>query len=240
MSNQDAPHQAPEALVVATPRFAEYTSKLLFEDVWKRPGLAMRDKCLLTCAALVAVNRAPYLQFHAARALDNGVLPRELSEMVAHLSFYCGWPMATAAGFELAGVYQDRGIQSNEVSALQDPLLELEPNAEAARKNTVATMVAPTSSLLAQDTDDVLFADLWRRPDLAPRDRSLITVAALIAMGQPEQMTFHLNRAMDNGLTEKEIDGALSHLAYYVGWPRAMSAVGATRKILDDRAKAHG
>lgn len=229
-------HSAPEALRMATPRFADYTSDLLFGDVWERGDLGMRDKCLVTCASLIAVNRAGYLGFHARRALDNGVTPRELSEMVAHLSFYCGWPLATAAGFELAPIYEERGITADQVAALDAPLLELEPEAEAARKQAVATNVGPTSAQLAQDTDDVLFADLWRRPDLAPRDRSLITVVALIALGQPEQMTFHINRAMDNGLTEIQLGAVLSHLAYYVGWPRVMSAVGAARKILDDRA----
>ena len=236
---EDKPrHQAPDALVTATPRFAAYTSDLLFGDVWERDTLPMRDKCLVTCAALIAVNRAGYLQFHARRALDNGVTPRELSEMVAHLSFYCGWPMATVAGFELAPIYEERGIGPADVAALDEPLLELEPDAEAARRASVATHVTPTSADLGQDTDDVLFADLWRRPDLAPRDRSLITVTALIAMGQPEQMTFHINRAMDNGLTEAQLGAAISHLAYYVGWPRAVSAVGAARKILDDRKTA--
>jgi 4-carboxymuconolactone decarboxylase len=228
-------HQAPAELIEATPRFADYTSDLLFGEVWERADLPNRDKSLITCAALTAVNRAPYLGFHGKRALENGVTPRELSELVTHLSFYCGWPMATAAGFELAAIYKDLGITRDQVTALEEPLLELEPNAEAARKAAVAGGIAPTSVLLAKDTDDVLFADLWRRPDLAPRDRSLITVAALIAMGQPEQMTFHINRAMDNGLTEDQLGAVISHLAYYVGWPRAVSAVGAARKILDNR-----
>lgn len=236
MADTKPAHQAPQELIKATPRFAQYTSDLLFGQIWERTDLANRDKSLVTCAALVAVNSAPYLQFHAARALDNGVSPRELSEMVTHLSFYCGWPMATAAAFELATVYENRNIDAKDVQPLNDPLLELEPQAEAARKAAVAAGIAPTSQLLAQDTDDVLFADLWRRPDLAPRDRSLATVVALIAMGQPEQMTFHINRAMDNGLTEAQLGAVISHLAYYVGWPRAVSAVGAARKILDDRS----
>ena len=232
-------HQAPAEIRAVSPRFADYTSDLLFGDVWERATLAMRDKCLLTCAALIAVNRAGYLTFHGARALDSGVTPRELSEVVAHLSFYCGWPMATAAAFELAPIYAERGVSEVDVAALDTPLLDLEPGAEAARKQAVASSIAPTSLGLAQDTDDVLFADLWRRPDLSARDRSLVTVAALTALGQPEQLTFHVNRAMDNGLTEAELGAALSHLAYYTGWPRAVSAVTAVRKILDDRSSAN-
>lgn len=236
MADRKTTHQAPDAIKTAIPRLAEYSSNLLFGDVWERDSLSARDKSLLTCAALTAVNRSEYLKFHANRALDNGLTPRELSEMVTHLSFYCGWPMATAAAFELAPIYEERGISKTDVAALDIDLLELEPEAEASRLQVVATHVAPTSPELARDTNDVLFADLWRRPDLAPRDRSLITVAALITMGQPEQMGFHVNRAMDNGLTEAQLGGALSHLAYYIGWPRAMSAVGATRTILDERA----
>ncbi len=236
MADEKPRYHVPDEIVAATPRFAKYTGELLFGDVWERDGLESRDKSILTCAALIAVNRASYLQFHARRALDNGVTPLELSEMVTHLSFYCGWPMATAAAFELSPIYAERGIRGADVAPMDAPLLELEPKAEAARRTAVATHVAPTSAGLAQDTDDVLFADLWRRPDLAARDRSMITVAALVAMGQPEQMTFHINRAMDNGLTEGQLGAALSHLAYYVGWPRAVSAVSAARKILDDRA----
>jgi len=238
MADKNRPHKAPAEIQAVAPRFADYTSDLLFADVWERAGLAMRDKCILTCAALIAVNRAGYLKFHGSRALDNGVTPRELSEIVTHLSFYCGWPMATAAAMELAKVYEERGIGAADVAALDAPLLELDPAAEAARKHVVASAIAPISPGLARDTDEVLFADLWRRQDLAPRDRSMVTVAALIAMGQPEQLTFHVNRAMDNGLAESELGMALSHLAFYVGWPRAMSAVGAVRQILDDRKAA--
>jgi 4-carboxymuconolactone decarboxylase len=241
-SSEEKPMAAPNSvpttpteIVEATPHFAKVTREVLFSDVWQRADLSPRDRSLLTCAAVTALNRAEYLGFHGRRALDNGVTPRELAETVAHLAFYCGWPMATAAAFELHPIWQERGIAPGDVASLDAPLLDLEPEAEAARLNTVATFVAPTSAGLAKDTDDVLFADLWRRQDLAPRDRSLITVTALIAMGQPEQLGFHVNRAMDNGLTEAELGGVLSHLAYYVGWPRAMSAVGAVRAILDAR-----
>lgn len=74
-------------------------------------------------------------------------------------------------------------------------------------------------------TNDVLFADVWERPDLAARDRSLVTIAALVAGGNTEQLPFHLNLGRQNGLTETEIVEAITHLAFYTGWPRAMSAI---------------
>jgi 4-carboxymuconolactone decarboxylase len=79
---------------------------------------------------------------------------------------------------------------------------------------------------LADLTDDVLFADVWERPELSPRDRSLVTVAALVALGRDAQLVGHLRRALANGLTTDELTEAITHLAFYAGWPAAMSAVG--------------
>ncbi|MEZ4679868.1 MAG: carboxymuconolactone decarboxylase family protein [Caldilineaceae bacterium] len=84
---------------------------------------------------------------------------------------------------------------------------------------------------LAELTDDVLFADVWERPGLSPRDRSLITVAALIANGNTEQLTGHLNRARDNGISEAEIAEIITHLAFYAGWPRAISGALIAKEV---------
>jgi 4-carboxymuconolactone decarboxylase len=89
---------------------------------------------------------------------------------------------------------------------------------------------------LADLTDDVLFADVWQRPDLSPRDRSLITVAALVALGRDAQLTSHLRRALDNGLTPDELAEAITHLAFYAGWPAAMSATGILAQITEPDA----
>jgi 4-carboxymuconolactone decarboxylase len=77
---------------------------------------------------------------------------------------------------------------------------------------------------LAELTDGVLFGDIWKRPGLSPRDRSLVTVSALIAMNRPDQLRSHLQRARDNGLTETELVEAITHLAFYTGWPNAVTA----------------
>jgi 4-carboxymuconolactone decarboxylase len=80
-------------------------------------------------------------------------------------------------------------------------------------------------------TDDVLFGDVWERPQLSKRDRSMITCAALIATGKTEQMDFHFPRALENGVTEEEIVEMITHLAFYVGWPSAMSAVNRAKAL---------
>ncbi|HVI37532.1 MAG TPA: carboxymuconolactone decarboxylase family protein [Gaiellales bacterium] len=84
---------------------------------------------------------------------------------------------------------------------------------------------------LVHFTDDVLFGEVWKRPELAPRDRSLITVAALVAGGNAEQLTFHLQYAKDNGATEDELIEAITHLAFYTGWPKAFSAMAVAKQV---------
>lgn len=80
-------------------------------------------------------------------------------------------------------------------------------------------------------TDNVLFGDIWERSDLSPRDRSLVTVASLITSGSTEQLRGHLARAQANGLTETELKEAIIHLAFYAGWPKAMSAITVAREV---------
>lgn len=88
---------------------------------------------------------------------------------------------------------------------------------------------------LADYTDRVLFGEVWRQRDLTPRDRSLITLSALIAGGHTAQLRGHLGRAIDNGVTPAEIGGLITHLAFYTGWPNAVSALGITREVLESR-----
>jgi 4-carboxymuconolactone decarboxylase len=81
-------------------------------------------------------------------------------------------------------------------------------------------------------TDNVLFADVWERPGLSKRDRSLATVAALVAMNRPDQLRFHLVRARENGVTQEELVETITHLAFYAGWPSAVSAITVAKEVL--------
>jgi 4-carboxymuconolactone decarboxylase len=84
---------------------------------------------------------------------------------------------------------------------------------------------------LVRLTDDVLFGDVWERKELSPRDRSLITVSSLITGGNTEQLRFHLNKAKENGLSEEEFIEVITHLAFYAGWPKAMSAITVAKEV---------
>jgi 4-carboxymuconolactone decarboxylase len=80
-------------------------------------------------------------------------------------------------------------------------------------------------------TDRVLFGDVWEREELSKRDRSLVTVAALIALNRPEQLRFHLEKALANGLGKEELIETITHLAFYAGWPNAMNAITVAKEL---------
>ena len=90
---------------------------------------------------------------------------------------------------------------------------------------TVRDMIGDVAPKLTEITEQIVYGDIWQRPGLAPRDRSLITVAALIAMNRTEQLPFHMRLAMENGVTKEELVETITHLAFYSGWPTAMSAI---------------
>ena len=87
---------------------------------------------------------------------------------------------------------------------------------------------------LAQYTDDVLFGDVWERPNLKPRDRSIVTVACLIALYRTNELPFHLKKALQNGVTRDEIIEMITHLAFYSGWPTANTALSIARRVFEE------
>lgn len=105
----------------------------------------------------------------------------------------------------------------------------------AQEKSRAQQLVGDIAPKLAELTDEVLFGDVWARPGLSPRDRSLITVAALTALGRNDQLRSHLNLALDNGVTQEELAEAATHLAFYAGWPAGMSAATTLKQVLDAR-----
>ncbi|MBK9245185.1 MAG: carboxymuconolactone decarboxylase family protein [Burkholderiales bacterium] len=107
--------------------------------------------------------------------------------------------------------------------------------AGAPQPSRAQVLLGDVAPKLAQLTDDVLFGDVWARPGLSPRDRSLVTVSALIALSRPDQLRSHLARALDNGVSKDEISEALTHLAFYAGWPNAISAAGVAREVFANR-----
>ena len=102
-------------------------------------------------------------------------------------------------------------------------------------KPPVRGQLADFAPKLSELTQQVLFGDIWERAGLSKRDRSLITVAALVALNRTEQLRFHLTRALENGVTKEEVVEAITHLAFYSGWPTAMSAIQLAKELYQEK-----
>ena len=218
-----------------SPALERYTNDVVLGDLWKRPQLSARDRSVVTLSVLIARNESAELPFYLDLALDSGLRPSEISEIITHLAFYSGWANATAAAEATSAVFERRGITAAQLPPAVVDLLPLDEAAEARRESTVQQNFGAVSPGVVQFTRDALFNDLWLRPGLAPRDRSLVTVSALVATGQVAQLTYHLNRAMDNGLTRAQASVVMTQLAFYAGWPNVFTALPVVKDVLEKR-----
>lgn len=237
-------HALPAALTyddvrAVSPALEHYTKGPLLDGLWKRPELSPRDRSIVTVAALTARMQTIEMPFHFSLALDNGVKASELSEIITHLAFYSGWANAMSAVAVARETFHARGIGIDQLPPAEAKLLPLNQEAENQRATQVDNNFGAVAPGLVQNTTNLLFRDLWLRPALAPRDRSLVTVSALIASGQVAQVTYHLNRAMDNGLTRQQASEVVTHLAFYSGWPNAFSALPVVKDVFEKRPNQH-
>lgn len=213
---------------------AAYTQDKLLGDLWKRPELSPRDRSIVTLAALIARNQTVQMADYLKLALDNGVKPGEISEIITHLAFYSGWENAMSAVVIAKDVFQQRGIGPDQLPPASVELLPLNEAAETQRASTVEQNFGAVAPGVVQYTTDLVFRDLWLRPALTPRDRSLVTVSALIASGQVAQVSYHLNRA---GLTPPQASEVLTHLAFCAGWPNVFSALPVAKEVFAKRGQ---
>jgi 4-carboxymuconolactone decarboxylase len=107
--------------------------------------------------------------------------------------------------------------------------------APAAQPRPSQRAIGDFAPKLAEITDNVLYGDIWERPQLSKRDRSLVTVAALIAMNRPDQLRSHFTRARENGVTQEELIETITHMAFYAGWPNAITAITEAREVFEKK-----
>jgi 4-carboxymuconolactone decarboxylase len=212
------------------PGLAMLTDDVLYGDVWRRTDLSPRDRSLVTISVLIAIGKPAQLGGHLGRALDNGVQPGEASALLAHLAIYCGWPSAVSALDVYQQVYTARKIDTAALHAVGPRLPP--PSSDAARARALNDELAAVAPKFVQLTNDVVFGDLWRQSDLTVRDRSLVTLAALAAMGDDDQLDVYIRRGVENGLTRAQIAEAFTHLGFYAGWPKATKAMTAVTTTL--------
>lgn len=220
-----------------SPALESYRDRIIEGELWQRPGLSPRDRSVVTVAALIARNQSIDMPAQFTSALDNGVTAAELSEIITHLAFYAGWPNAQSAVAAANEVFTARDIDTDDLPSADEPPLPLDQAVEDERRTTNEQNYGSVAPGVLQYTTDVLFTDLWLRPGLASRDRSLVTVSALVASGQTAQVTFHLGRAMDSGLTQDEASETLTQLAFYSGWPPVFSALPVFKDVFANRPR---
>lgn len=206
------------------PGLAALTDDVLYGDVWRRRELSPRDRSLVTIAALIATGKTAQLGGHLGRALDNGLRPAEASGVLAHLAIYSGWPNAVSALQIYDEVYAARKVDTTALRAAGSPL-SIDTTADAEGAKAAIDDMRSIAPKFAELTNDVVFGGLWRRTDLTPRDRSLVTIAALAAMGEDGDLEMYVQRGLRSGLTDAQIAEALTHVAFYAGWPKAAKAL---------------
>ena len=149
--------------------------------------------------------------------------------MLAHLAIYSGWPSAVSALDIYDQVYTARKVDTTALSAA-GPRLSAAAS-DAARARAVHDEFGAVAPKFVELTNDVVFDDVWRRSDLSPRDRSLVTIAALAATGDDE-LEMYLRRGLESGLTRAQISEAVTHVAFYAGWSKATRAMRAVTRVL--------
>lgn len=211
------PRVAPAELHLATPGLGWYTDNVLFGEIWENPALSKRDRSLVTVSTLVTRGYMAQLTGHFNRALNHGVSPTELAELITHLAFYAGWPVTMSAVGVMRQVFESRGLALDLVTQSTS---EDQPLGQA----TVAERAGPSGVTVDELARQVIHEDLWRRQELGLRDRSLVTIASLIAQGELGTLAQQVQAGLNHGLTREDLRAALAHQAFYAGWPRVQAA----------------
>src|SRR6516225_313980 len=149
-------------ITMVAPALEKYAQGPLAE-LWKRPGLTPRDRSIVTLAALIARNQTIEMPYYLNLAIDNGVKPREISEIITHLAFYSGWANAMSAVAVAQDVFAHRKIGPEQLPSVSPTLLPLDKEAEAKRAAGVEQQFGTVAPGIVQYTTEVLFRDLWLR-----------------------------------------------------------------------------
>lgn len=218
---------APVGAYDAAPYLGEIRDRVLYGDIWERPQLSARDRSLIT----VAVNQALYatneLRIHIGRALDNGVTQSEIAELIPHVLWYSGFPTGVNAARVATEVFAERGLPTSPPSST--------PRASMMDEPAEFPGAFPATPYLRDLLNQVVYAETWERPDLSPRDRSLITIAVATALYATDELRSHIRRGLDNGLTQEQISEIITHVTWYSGFPTGVNASRVAAAVFESR-----
>lgn len=193
-----------------TPYLRDLLNQVLYAETWTREELSPRDRSMITVAVGTALYASSEVRYHVGRALDNGVTPDEIREVIIHVTFYAGFPTGVNAARVIEPVFESRGIPLGEGRF-------------------------PAVPYLSELVETLILDETWTREELSPRDRSLATIAATLAGYQTDQLRAHLNRGLDNGLTVDEIGELISHIGLYAGFPAGVNGSRTFAEVLRER-----
>mgnify|MGYP001319163926 CR=1 FL=1 len=216
----------PAGAYDGSPYLGQIRNDVLFGDVWERPGLSKRDRSLATIAVSQALYATEEVRTHVGRGLDNGLTQAEIAELIAHVLVYSGFPTGVNAARVATEVFQARGLPAVPPSTPRNR----EPVVPPAYPNSF-----PATPYLAALLNDFVYGELWERPDLSKRDRSIATIAVAQSMGASSELRAHLGRGLDNGVTQGEIAEVITHIAFYAGIPNAMNAARVAAAVFEAR-----
>jgi alkylhydroperoxidase/carboxymuconolactone decarboxylase family protein YurZ len=222
-----------------SPALGKYIAEKLVGEVWGRPWLSKHDRCIVTLSCLIARNQTNAMPHYFIKALNNGITPGELSEIITHLAFYSGVPNAMSAVAVAKDVFANLGISQAELPST-DPLMLDKKEALPGDENRVAFIqqnIAPLSVGFAKYTNELLYGEVWLRSGLSLRSRSLATVCAMIAAGDIQFLGLYMARAVEHGITQQEMGEALAQLAFYAGWPKLIAASLVVKEVYDGQKK---
>ena len=208
-------------------------------EMWDRPGLERRDRSLMIIAVLATQARDEELELHTGVGLRHGLSRTEIEEINLHIAAYVGFPAAMAASRRMDAAFRDaEGVERIEGRAPAEHLSDAERLHRAA--DVRASLTAGRAAADPQADLEALrehlgglgdwamkwaFGEIWSRQELSRRDRSLVVIAMLAALGQESELSFHVRGGLNHGLTRDEIREVMTHLCLYIGFPRAVQGM---------------
>jgi 4-carboxymuconolactone decarboxylase len=212
-------------------------------DVWARPTLALRDQAFVRLSALMALARDEELEAHVGVSLRIGLSRTEIEEVLLHCAVYSGFPAAMAAVRHIDAVFcRLDGVDRVEgrQPAPRKSDAERDRDASDVRQTLTGGRANPDPSRDLAAMEEALggvgtvayrwaFGEVWSRPELGRRERSIVVIAILASMGLTEELAFHVPAGLNHGLTREEVEEIMVHLTIYAGVPRAVEGMRATR-----------
>lgn len=236
-----APGVDPERAATGLARRQGALGSLAFDVVgamWSRPELARRDRSLLVISTLAAQARDEELVLHTGIGLRNGLTQVEIEEILLHVAAYAGFPAAMASSRRVdEGLRQALGVENlpERTAAAAKSDAERDRDAADVLRKLFGSGDVNVGSLEAALGEvgvtacRFAFGDIWSRPQLSRRDRSIVVISILVALGAVPELDVHVRGALNHGLTRVEIEEVVNHLSLYAGIPRAVEAIRAVR-----------